>query len=232
MVGDGLPLAVTMGDPAGVGPSITWKAYDAFRARARPFYVVADPGRAGGCASCIRSTLRSCADCLSRRGRGSVPARPAGRADHLASPQGRRARSRIGDGRPRFDPARGDARPGRQGGGDRHQSDLQGAALSRRLQASRAHGIPGGARGEERSGATAGHDAVGWRAAGGAGHDSPAAGVLCPAPSPSISSSTWASILDDALKRDFGVASRASACAASTRMPARTARSAARRSRS
>jgi 4-hydroxythreonine-4-phosphate dehydrogenase len=44
MVGDGLPLAVTMGDPAGVGPSITWKAYDAFRARARPFYVVADPG--------------------------------------------------------------------------------------------------------------------------------------------------------------------------------------------
>ncbi len=44
MTGDGLPLAVTMGDPAGVGPAITWKAYDAFRARrVRPFYVIADP---------------------------------------------------------------------------------------------------------------------------------------------------------------------------------------------
>ncbi|HEY7799530.1 MAG TPA: 4-hydroxythreonine-4-phosphate dehydrogenase PdxA, partial [Hyphomonadaceae bacterium] len=43
MTGDGLPLAVTMGDPAGVGPSISWKAYDAFRNRKRPFYVIADP---------------------------------------------------------------------------------------------------------------------------------------------------------------------------------------------
>jgi 4-hydroxythreonine-4-phosphate dehydrogenase len=43
MAGDGLPLAVTMGDPAGVGPGISWKAYDAFRARSRPFYVIADP---------------------------------------------------------------------------------------------------------------------------------------------------------------------------------------------
>jgi 4-hydroxythreonine-4-phosphate dehydrogenase len=38
-----LPLAVTMGDPAGVGPIITWKAYEAFRARSRPFFVIADP---------------------------------------------------------------------------------------------------------------------------------------------------------------------------------------------
>jgi 4-hydroxythreonine-4-phosphate dehydrogenase len=37
------PLAVTMGDPAGVGPIITWKAYEAFRARSRSFFVVADP---------------------------------------------------------------------------------------------------------------------------------------------------------------------------------------------
>jgi 4-hydroxythreonine-4-phosphate dehydrogenase len=34
---------MTMGDPAGVGPNISWKAYDAFRARSRPFYVIADP---------------------------------------------------------------------------------------------------------------------------------------------------------------------------------------------
>jgi 4-hydroxythreonine-4-phosphate dehydrogenase len=38
-----LPLSVTMGDPAGVGPIITWKAYEAFRSRSRSFYVIADP---------------------------------------------------------------------------------------------------------------------------------------------------------------------------------------------
>jgi 4-hydroxythreonine-4-phosphate dehydrogenase len=32
-----------MGDPAGVGPAITWKAYEAFRARSRTFFVIADP---------------------------------------------------------------------------------------------------------------------------------------------------------------------------------------------
>jgi 4-hydroxythreonine-4-phosphate dehydrogenase len=32
-----------MGDPAGVGPGITWKAYEAFRNRSRSFYVIADP---------------------------------------------------------------------------------------------------------------------------------------------------------------------------------------------
>jgi 4-hydroxythreonine-4-phosphate dehydrogenase len=32
-----------MGDPAGVGPIITWKAYEAFRSRSRSFYAVADP---------------------------------------------------------------------------------------------------------------------------------------------------------------------------------------------
>jgi 4-hydroxythreonine-4-phosphate dehydrogenase len=42
MPGGALPLAVTMGDPAGVGPSITWRAYEAFRTRSRPFYVIAD----------------------------------------------------------------------------------------------------------------------------------------------------------------------------------------------
>ena len=43
MTGAILPLAVTMGDPAGVGPIITWKAYEAFRGRSRPFYAIADP---------------------------------------------------------------------------------------------------------------------------------------------------------------------------------------------
>lgn len=39
-----LPLAVTMGDPAGVGPSITWQAYQhTLKTGGRPFYVIAPP---------------------------------------------------------------------------------------------------------------------------------------------------------------------------------------------
>ncbi|OYX48987.1 MAG: 4-hydroxythreonine-4-phosphate dehydrogenase PdxA [Alphaproteobacteria bacterium 32-64-14] len=39
-----LPLAVTMGDPAGVGPAITWKAWEHVRnTGGRPFYVIAPP---------------------------------------------------------------------------------------------------------------------------------------------------------------------------------------------
>ncbi len=36
-----LPLAVTMGDPAGVGPIISWKAWTARQPGSRPFYVIA-----------------------------------------------------------------------------------------------------------------------------------------------------------------------------------------------
>ncbi len=44
MAGGNLPLAVTMGDPAGVGPIITCKAYDSVRKNGgRPFYVIAPP---------------------------------------------------------------------------------------------------------------------------------------------------------------------------------------------
>jgi len=43
MPGGALPLAMTMGDPAGVGPAITWKAYEAFRPRSGSFYAIADP---------------------------------------------------------------------------------------------------------------------------------------------------------------------------------------------
>lgn len=39
-----LPLAMTMGDPAGVGPIIAWKAWEHVRKRGgRPFYVIAPP---------------------------------------------------------------------------------------------------------------------------------------------------------------------------------------------
>ena len=39
-----LPLAMTMGDPAGVGPIATWKAWEHARASGgRPFYVIAPP---------------------------------------------------------------------------------------------------------------------------------------------------------------------------------------------
>jgi 4-hydroxythreonine-4-phosphate dehydrogenase len=39
-----LPLAMTMGDPAGVGPIIAWKAWEhAIKTGGRPFYVIAPP---------------------------------------------------------------------------------------------------------------------------------------------------------------------------------------------
>lgn len=41
MSGDDLPLAMTMGDPAGVGPLIAWKAWAARKPGQRPFYVIA-----------------------------------------------------------------------------------------------------------------------------------------------------------------------------------------------
>jgi 4-hydroxythreonine-4-phosphate dehydrogenase len=37
-----LPLAVTMGDPAGVGPLITWQAWERLKTSSRPFFVIAD----------------------------------------------------------------------------------------------------------------------------------------------------------------------------------------------
>ena len=54
MAASELPLAVTMGDPAGVGPMISWKAWQARRPGQRPFYVIAPAevmarvGEAGG----------------------------------------------------------------------------------------------------------------------------------------------------------------------------------------
>ncbi len=38
-----LPLAVTMGDPAGVGPQLTWKAWGQRKPGQRPFYAIAAP---------------------------------------------------------------------------------------------------------------------------------------------------------------------------------------------
>src|SRR5690349_9674347 len=41
MAAPDLPLAMTMGDPAGVGPVIAWKAWQARKAGQRPFYLIA-----------------------------------------------------------------------------------------------------------------------------------------------------------------------------------------------
>jgi 4-hydroxythreonine-4-phosphate dehydrogenase len=44
MAGPILPLAMSMGDPAGVGPVIAWKAWERARQTSgRPFYVIAPP---------------------------------------------------------------------------------------------------------------------------------------------------------------------------------------------
>ena len=42
---DAAPLAVTMGEPAGIGGELTLKAWSRRRPRARPFFALDDPGR-------------------------------------------------------------------------------------------------------------------------------------------------------------------------------------------
>ncbi len=42
-IADAAPLAVTLGDPAGIGPEVTAKAWDARHDRARPpFFAIGD----------------------------------------------------------------------------------------------------------------------------------------------------------------------------------------------
>ncbi len=49
-----LPLAVTMGDPAGIGGDIVLKAYTEHRSTLPPFFVIDDPGRLGALALALK----------------------------------------------------------------------------------------------------------------------------------------------------------------------------------
>lgn len=58
MAASDLPLALTMGDPAGVGPMIAWKAWQARQPRQRPFYVIAPADVMAQASEAGRSSLQ------------------------------------------------------------------------------------------------------------------------------------------------------------------------------
>jgi 4-hydroxythreonine-4-phosphate dehydrogenase len=65
-----LPLALTMGEPAGIGGEIALKAWLDFRDDLPPFYLIDDPDRLAA---------------LARRLEWQVPIRPIGASDRAAS---------------------------------------------------------------------------------------------------------------------------------------------------
>ena len=224
------PLALTLGEPAGIGPDITFAAW---RRRAEldlpPFYLLADPE--------IRRAARPAAGarpehCRGRagRGRGGIQDRAAGRryrrADHRRAGQPRSIERAGGD---RRHPPRGRRRRRRRGARDRHQSGRQERPLSLGLRRARTHRVSRQARrGIDRRRAASGDDAVVAGARGRAGHHPPAAeGRRCRS-SPPISSSrpaaSWRAICATASASRI----RASPSPASIRMRARKARSARR----
>ena len=167
------PIAVTLGDPAGIGPDITLAAW---RQRARP-------------TRCIRSSLYGDPDVMRERARAlalDVPVRR--RSPARARPQRRfldalpvlpirpRAGGEAGRRHGRTDRRghRGRDRRGcrRRGAGARHQPDRQDLAAHGPARLSRPHGVPGpaGRPPQRRPLVPPGHDAGGGRAQGRAGH--------------------------------------------------------------
>ena len=52
-----LPLALTMGDPAGIGPELAWKVYAQRNAATRPFFVIADHAQLAALARALNITV-------------------------------------------------------------------------------------------------------------------------------------------------------------------------------
>jgi len=55
------PIALTMGDPAGIGPEIALKAWAHLRDSGQPFFLLADPGLMTGMAETLGLAARACA---------------------------------------------------------------------------------------------------------------------------------------------------------------------------
>ena len=131
------PLALTLGDPAGIGPDISLLAFAARKREAIPPFVLL--GDAAVLAARARDSRPRRADRRGRRRRrsaGPVPRRPP-----RAAGEGRPARSRpAGPDKCRrarhrgVDRARGGSCAARRGARRRDQPDLQGGALRRRLR--------------------------------------------------------------------------------------------------
>ena len=128
MTADATPLAMTMGDPAGIGPELTLAAWRA-RTPGAPFIVFAAPGvlaaaakRAGFKVPIIETDLAGVRAALSH-GLPVVPLEKRGRR-RARPPQRRQRRSDN-----RIDRASGRSRPSRRGARVGDQPDRQGHAL-------------------------------------------------------------------------------------------------------
>ena len=178
------PLALTLGEPAGIGPDITLAAW---QRRAElglpPFYLLADPDFLAERARLL-GLDDSVPDRRAARGVRRLCGRAAGRSacregDGKARPSGCIERA----GRYRLDPPRGRRRVRRTRACRRHQSGRQGGALPHRLCRTRPYRIPRQAgAGAYRPRGPSGDDAVVARTRRRAGdHSSPGARRAGPA---------------------------------------------------
>ena len=184
-----LPLAVTMGEPAGIGGEIALKAWLGRGDGVPPFYLIDDPDRLASLARRLGWHVPIRADRRSGEAPAvfdeALPVAPIGR--HASAP-GRAAPTRpmrrLILGAIETAVARR-ARRARRGAGD--QPDPQGQPLSRRLSPSRPHRVSRRARRDRRS---PGDDAGLPGAARRPGHDpsgaAPRRSKACPRPRSSM----------------------------------------------
>ena len=144
-----LPLAMTMGDPAGIGPELALRAWLARDSASPPFFVLADPAALAELGAPVRPSR---ADRRNRAGDSAAAFATALPVVPLAAP----AHADPGATDPAFAAATIESIERavayvkvRRSARRRHQPDRQGDALRRRLQVPRPHRIPrraGGAR--------------------------------------------------------------------------------------
>ena len=173
------PLALTLGEPAGIGPDITLAAW---QRRARACAAAVLPARRSGLSGAARAPARpGRSDPRGRRRRTPATtfatALPVVALAERVTARARPARRIERAGRDRLDPPRGRRRVRRPRARGRHQSGRQGGALPHRLRRARPHRIPRQARaGADRARRASGDDAVVAGARRRAGDD-PSAGA-------------------------------------------------------
>ena len=168
------PLALTLGEPAGIGPELTLALWAKRKALGVPaFIAVGDPALLASRARLLQLDV-PLAECTAEeapaRFASALPVFPTGPAA-TASPG--KARSHQRRRRPRRDRARRRTRGRGKSRRHRHQPDCEIRALRGRIRISGTHRIPRASRGEtRRSGAASGHDDLVRGARGRAGDHS------------------------------------------------------------
>ncbi len=169
------PLALTLGEPAGIGPDITFAAWRRrIELNLAPFYLLADPQFIARRADAIAPDVSIAVvepQAASEAFTTALPVVDIGvPVSARAGPSGWIERT----GGDRGHPPGGSRRLRRGGQRDRHQSGRQERPLSLGLCRARPHRISWQAqRAIDRGGGAAGDDAVVARARGGAGHHPP-----------------------------------------------------------